>query len=108
MSPIPTTVKVGYRDYAIIDWNPAHAARASRYGECVHPEREIRVSTEHGYREAAQTLLHEIYHAIFASFPVYEQDAEERIVTGLSACFAAVWRDNPGVIAWINEGLTAQ
>jgi hypothetical protein len=73
----------------------------------LHIRQTIRVDVSYGARQAAETLLHEILHCAFAVFPIYEKDEEERIVKGMSACLATIWRDNADVLSWIGEAIVA-
>jgi hypothetical protein len=101
----PTTVKVGYRDYTIIDWSPNHARANGDYGRTSHMTREIQVDRSHGDRESAETLLHEIAHAVFSVYQIHDDDKEERTVAVISMGLAGVWRDNPDVMVWIGYHL---
>lgn len=104
-SNMPTKVKIGWRDYQIENWAATDAVGADRYGETSHTGNLIRVCSLYGTRQAAQTLLHEICHGIFAVWTMSKDDDEERQVRILSQGLSAVWRDNPGVLAWIGEHL---
>lgn len=53
----------------------------------------------------AETLLHEILHAVYQVFDVKPKDGEERTVHGLSIGLACVIRDNPDLMAWMMGAL---
>jgi len=104
----PSSIKVGYRTYRIDVWHPAAASGARRYGEAAHMERVIRVDLSTGPIQAAETLLHEILHAI--SSTTYNQDLfsgkdEERAVSGASAGLTQVLRDNKSLRYWLDWAL---
>jgi hypothetical protein len=102
MSPDwPLRIKVGFHDYILEDWPVVEAALAHRHGECDRNRKVIRVCRQFGDFKAAQTMLHEIMHACYCEYNIYDEDVEERTVGALSLALAAVWRDNPGVFAWI-------
>lgn len=107
MPPMPTTVKIGWRDFAIEEWEHIKANAARRYGEQSDVEGKIRVDISFGHQRAAETLLHEILHAIHNVFDLGKSPDDERIVTVTSNGIATVWRDNPPVMRWISEGLTS-
>ena len=98
---LPASVKIGYRVYKIVEWTASQGAAANKYGECSHVMREIRVDLTHGMREGANTLLHEIVHAICSVWYQSENDKEERTVSLISNGLSTVWVDNPDVMEWI-------
>ena len=100
----PSSIRVGYRTYRIEVWHPAAASGARRYGEASHMERVLRIDLSLGPIQAAETLIHEIFHAISAAS--YNQDLfsgkdEERAVVGVSAGLTQVLRDNMGLRDWL-------
>lgn len=102
---MPKVVKVGAFDFSIEDWHPRTAANKGRYGECEFLNFVIRIDQSHRRCKVADTLIHEILHAIFWVWGIEDGDKEERLVNTLSTAICTVWRDNPDVIAWINENL---
>lgn len=107
MADFPTSVRIGYHDFTIENWDASRAALASRYGECDHLSKTIRVSRAHGDRKSAETLVHEMLHAIFAEWVIEHDDKEERIVSTLAGAICAAWRQNPEAFEWIREQVTA-
>jgi hypothetical protein len=103
---LPSKVKVGWCDYEIVDWNHHDAIGARRRGEQCDVSKQIRVDTHLGNQAAiAETLLHEILHAIYCIFTIGQQDDDERITQITSHGLATVIRDNPDVFAWIAENI---
>lgn len=100
---LPASVKIGYRVYRIVALSSLQAAAKGRYGECSHLECEIRIDLTPGPREAANTLLHEILHAVWYVQHLTDADNEERTVLTLADGLSCVWVDNPEVMAWIAE-----
>ena len=105
---LPATVKVGYRTYRIEIWDTLEAMGANRYGECSHTARCIRVDVRHGPVQAAETLLHEILHAVWTIQMLKDDDGEERAVSAVSNGLTAVWIDNPGLLEWFSSHVTAE
>lgn len=54
---------------------------------------------------AADTLIHEITHAIWWSAGLSDKDKEERTVAILSTGWAQVYRDNEWMHDWLKEAL---
>lgn len=103
---MPKKVKIGVFDFAIEDWHPRTAAHKRAYGECETANLVIRIDQSYDQRKVADSLLHEILHAVFWAWGVEDGDKEERLVNTLSTAICTVWRDNPDVIAWLNENLS--
>ncbi len=55
---------------------------------------------------AVDTLLHEIYHAIYKWHSLRKHDDEERICSVMATGLTQVLRDNPKLLAWILKSLT--
>lgn len=101
MNDLPTSVKVGRKIYRIENWEPKSAAAERRCGDAAHEIGRIRVDTSFGPAQAAETLLHEILHAIFYIWSMEDEDNQERTVGAMSNGLATVMRDNPDVFSWI-------
>lgn len=104
---LPKQVKIGWRIFTIEAFDRLEAIGRDRYGECNKVSGVIRVDTVHGPRQTAETLLHEIMHAMFSVWALREKDGEEEIVGTASHALCSVWVDNPEVLAWIASQLTA-
>ena len=57
-------------------------------------------------QQMAETLLHELLHAIFCVGGVKPKDPEERIISQTSTVMASVIRDNPNLMRWLQEKLS--
>lgn len=55
--------------------------------------------------QQADTLIHEILHAIWASRSMPSRVSEEQAVTKLASGLATVLRDNPFLSLWLGEAL---
>ena len=105
MNSLPTTVKIGWCDYKIVEWDAREASAARRFGETCSITKIIRIDVIHGPPQTAETLLHEIMHAIYSIWTIGKDDDEERIVTLSTGGLATVMRDNASVFGWIMENL---
>jgi hypothetical protein len=65
----------------------------------------ILVDTTQSKVYVADTLFHEILHAVWFVWDIHDRDAEERTIRSASTGMMAVWRDNPGVFRWIDRQL---
>jgi hypothetical protein len=101
----PKSIRIGYRDFAVEDWDTKHASVAGRLGECDRANAVIRIDTSYGPVQSAETLLHEVLHGCFGIAGIDEADSEERTVTHLSAQLAQVFRDNPELLAYLKTAL---
>jgi hypothetical protein len=51
----------------------------------------------------ADATLHEILHAVWADRRLPDRPTEERAVTALAQGLAAVFRDNPGLLTYVDD-----
>lgn len=105
---LPETVRIGYADYKVERWEHHKATAAQRYGENSSHELTLRIDEELFERaplKAANTVIHEILHGIYWIYGLEDEDKEERIVKVMASAWAQIWRDNPKLVAWLNEQL---
>ena len=103
---LPSSVRVGYRDYSILEWSSIDASSARRLGEADHHALVIRVRTDLPRQLIAEVLLHEVLHCCFWSGAIEHRDTEERIVLTLGNQLAQVWRDNPAFVTFMSDHLS--
>lgn len=102
---MPTSLRVGYVDYAVEDWPAAQANSSERFAECDRMNLVIRLRTDLPKTMVAQLLLHETLHAAFDMGDLNGADTEEKIVTVLSLQLSQIVRDNPELVAYLQEAL---
>lgn len=103
---LPGRIRVGLYDFTIQKWEATQAASAQRFGECSCAEQRIAVQRDMPTRvKAADTMLHEVGHAVWWAFGVEDADKEERTVSIMSSGMATVYRDNPWLLDWLKEAL---
>ena len=102
---LPASVKVGAWIYQIETWPIPEAEEVGKWGICSNAQRRIQISESCDRKQAAQTLLHEILHAIAFVWGCKRDDSEERLVGAIGEALSAVWHDNPEVMRWIGAGL---
>lgn len=107
MDALPDRVKIGGFDFAIVMWTHHQATGASRYGEFASVEQTIRFQRDMPSKfKAVDTVMHEIGHAIYWVFGIFDDDKEERVVSTFSTGWLTVHRDNPWLARWISETLS--
>lgn len=106
MASLPTSIRVGYRDYKISEY-PARISEAEgNVGWHSGMLNEIAVRVDGQVpSEQADSLIHEVIHACFQVGGL-KYDDEEKIVTILAHQLTQVWRDNPDFVAFMSESLS--
>lgn len=100
MLRLPKTVVIGHRTYKVRELKK----RNGEEGLCEYTKGLIWVrSAKRPPSEAACTLLHEMFHAIWDSAALGECADEESAVEALSNGLTQIIRDNPEVFDWIAE-----
>lgn len=108
IAKLPASIRIGPIDFRIEKWS-SHAADSRRaWGECSLSEFVIRIQENIPRPEkTADTLLHEIGHAIWAVWKLEDADKEERVVSTMATAWTQVYRDNPWLLDWIKEAIAA-
>ena len=102
---VPDLIKIGYAVYTVEPFKEGVGEAKRRLGECNHHTKIIHMRFDVPNYEILNTLIHEIYHAIFQVYVIDSEDAEERIVTTLTNGWIQVYRDNPELIKFITKML---
>lgn len=106
---LPVSMRIGAFDISIERWTSMQTVSRQRYGEFAGSE--LRISIQHDMPsrlKAADTMLHELGHAIYWIFGIEDADKEERIVNLASTGWLCVYRDNPWLLDWLKECVTSQ
>lgn len=103
---LPHSIRVGPFDYVIEKMTSNQSGAMRRWGEFSSLEAKIRVSTNFPTAvKAADTLLHEVGHAIWFAWGIEKGDDEERVVGNAATGWVTVYRDNPWLLDWLKECL---
>jgi hypothetical protein len=94
----PIAVKVKSRCYRI-----RHKTLLKDYGLVWHQPPRIELDENQSEPELADSTLHEIMHAIWDTEKLPKRVTEERAVRALSAGLTAVFRDNPGLLNYLES-----
>jgi hypothetical protein len=106
VSSLPDTIRVGPYDMRLLPMDGSHADAAGVFGYFKRRDQVIAIDVSHVSSAAlADTLLHEITHAIWWVYGLEDKDEEERTVATLSTGWTQVYRDNPALLDWIRKAL---
>jgi len=99
---IPGRIKVGAIDYAVV---VVSNLPEDDYGYCDPRLQRIALSSDQNKQAAADTLLHEILHAIWHESGLFslKRPDEETIVRITSTWLCLVFRDNPETLTFIRS-----
>jgi hypothetical protein len=106
MRRVPKSIRVGPYDFRVRLMSQKEAIGQEAFG--MFSQAEGVISLQEAPTStilAVDTLMHEISHAIFWAYHISDHDREERIVSIFGTAWAAVYRDNPGLLSWIAEGV---
>jgi hypothetical protein len=104
MSTLPKQVVVGHRTWKIRKLSKRESKRLGAAGICSSDSDTLFVFVDgQSGPVQANTLLHEIGHAIWEEAGLTHGDGEERIVAITANLMTQVIRDNPDVFDWIAE-----
>ena len=110
---LPPTLKVGSRIYRCLLMKDVDAARDQQFAHIDHNSREIRFAGYITWAKAAESMIHEMIHAIIYHWAISEKQDddqftvtnEEGMVFRLCSGLTTVMLDNPEVMQWILRGL---
>lgn len=90
---LPKTIKVGPYFWKVVHRKIPEVEECR--GDCIPTKETIRITTGLSKLTTVETLMHEVFHAIYYSWSLEDEDKEERVVSLISTAFAAVLLDNP-------------
>lgn len=97
----PASIRVAAFDFAIKGIEPLSAMAEQKYGWCATIEQAIYVDFNTRPSKVLDTMLHEVLHAMYWAYGMQDEDKEERMVGTMATAWTQVWRDNPGLLAWV-------
>lgn len=102
---LPKTIKVGPFIYKVIEagqeWRENHEAHGLANVETL----KIFIHLTGNNLFDLDTLIHEIFHAMYGVYKLSSSDDEERVVSSLSTALFMVLTDNPELRCLINSVL---
>jgi len=109
----PTKVKVGWKDIDI-EYVKASFKKDNTdcYGQYLNRENKIEIHEELNPDDLANTMLHEVMHAIVyhsslnqPGGPLKDEESEEQTTNSLSNWLIGVFRDNPWFLDFLKENI---
>lgn len=102
---LPSIIRVGVYEYALIHWHPKEADKRGLLGLCDRFTKEIRVRADVPDSSFAEVLEHEINHACWEAAALKSRASEETVVNRLTPFMLMARRDNPEIYAWIDRAI---
>ena len=101
---IPDKIKIGYRNYKLEEWKQTVATANEAHGQFFSKEGIIGYTTDEKGVSHANTLLHEILHAIVYQWNIeLEEKEEEKLVNSLTNGLTTVFVDNPKLMDYLKD-----
>ena len=102
---IPEKIKIGYKEYRLEKWKQTVASANEAQGQFFAKEGIIGYTDEEKGVSHANTLLHEIIHAVVYQWNIDVGEKEETIVNGLTNGLTTVLVDNPKLIDYLKKNI---
>ena len=102
---IPEKIKIGYKEYRLEKWKQTVASANEAQGQFFAKEGIIGYTDDEKGVSHANTLLHEIIHAIVYQWNIDVVEKEETIVNGLTNGLTTVLVDNPKLIDYLKKNI---
>jgi hypothetical protein len=105
---LPKQIKVGYADFKVVNLKSEYADHDTKEGHCSSAHHIISVrSDDRPDSEVANTLLHEVLHAIWYIWGNGGGLEEESAVTTMANGLLTVFKDNEGFVEFLSEAVTS-
>ncbi len=99
---VPTSIKIGYRDYKLEEWKQTVATANEAQGQFFQKEGIIGYVVDEKGVSHANTILHEVLHAIIYQWNIdLDEKMEEVVVNGLTNGLTTVFVDNPELMDYL-------
>lgn len=95
------SARIGYRTYHFKAWGEAEVATTESFGQCDRQRGIIYVCDQFDPAVVADTLIHEVLHAIWHEYGMQDDDKEERTVHMMATGLTQLFRDNPALIRYL-------
>ena len=102
---IPEKIKIGYKEYRLEKWKQTVASANEAQGQFFAKEGIIGYTDDEKGVSHANTLLHEIIHAVVYQWNIDVGEKEETIVNGLTNGLTTVLVDNPKLIDYLKKNI---
>jgi hypothetical protein len=106
ITALPTLIRVGPFDMALVKTSSHEVYSRRAVGEFRARQLQIAINADAPSKiDALDTLLHEVGHAIFWAYQIYDDDKEERTCAMMAIAWTQVHRDNPWLAGWIAKAV---
>lgn len=110
---LPEQIKIGWKDVDLQRVKVSFVKNNSDYwGQYIARQNKIEIQEEAEGQDLANTLVHEIIHAIVyhsslnaEGGPLYESDNEEQAVNSMTNWLMGVFKDNPWLLDFLKENI---
>lgn len=99
----PTTIRIGAHDYDVEPLPEEEAQQNQQYGDFSKWDETIRIRFNGSVWQIADTLIHEVLHALYYHYKISKKTGEEKTVSCLSSGITQVIRDNDDWVLWLSE-----
>jgi hypothetical protein len=99
---LPSCIKVGGFDYKVYERGD-FVKTQGQFGQCDNDVGVILVGTDLTKAMQVNTLIHEIFHAIYYVYNIEEKDEEERVVNTFANGWHQVLSDNPSLVNYVKR-----
>jgi|TARA_B100000900_G_C20255991_1_gene583970 hypothetical protein len=97
-------IKVGYKTYSLEEWKQTVASANEATGQFFSKEGVIGYAKDEKGVSHANTILHELIHAIVYQWNIELEDkVEETIATSLSNGLITIFVDNPKLLDYLKD-----
>jgi hypothetical protein len=98
---LPKKIKVISMDYTIKPAEASWVRETESRGQCCTDTQTITVPKTDIPCQTLDTVMHEVFHAVFDVMQLTDDDKEEAYVSRMATGFTAVLRDNPKFRNWL-------
>ena len=100
----PDKIKIGYRDYKLEEWKQTVASANEATGQFFSKEGVIGYAKDENGVAHANTIIHELIHAIVYQWNIELEDkVEETVATTLSNGLTTIFVDNPKLLDYLKD-----
>ena len=97
-------IKIGYRNYKLEEWKQTVASANEAQGQFFSKEGVIGYTGDEKGVSHANTLIHELLHAIIYQWNMdLDEKIEESVVNGLANGLTTIFVDNPKLIDYLKN-----
>jgi hypothetical protein len=100
----PEKIKIGYKSYKLEEWKQTVASANETQGQFFAKEGVIGYTAEETGVSHANTLIHEMLHAIIYQWNMdVDEKVEELVVNGLANGLTTIFVDNPKLMDYLKD-----